>query len=796
MGPTEAKRRPSRSRPPAAGGGAGRWLPVAALALATLVLFRGVMLEGLTFVSPDATAPVGFVRVGERELARGVYPLWNPYLFCGMPSFASLAYNPWIYPPDWPLALVQKVLPLPDLTWLVLYYFLGGLGVFLLCREWGVERWGATLAGLAFLSVPNLVAVGAHGHGSQLVDSAYIPWMLWLAARFLHRGGIADLSWLALAGGFQFLRGHVQIGYYTWLAIGLYTAVEVLRPAAGSLGRRLGRAAGVAAAGALAAGLAAFLYLPVREYARYSIRGAAEGGGVPYDYATAWSLHPIEIATFLIPGFAGFGGHTYWGGMPFTDYPHYMGLAVLLLALAGLVGAARRGTAFFLAVLGLFALALSLGKNSLLYGFFFEWMPYFNKFRVPVMVLVLLQLAVAVAAGLGLSSLLAPPAGRAAGRDLRLTAGLGVAAVVFALGLLPDLWRDAYLGWVRGLRPDFPEANAKAAFDGAARDATRVGFFALVALGGAALARRRTIPVAAAATAVCLVTVADLWIVDHRILEPVLGPRVESRRESERDDIVTFLESRAGEGAFRIVPVQDFQSNRYAGFAIASLGGYHAAKPRLVQDYLDRGAHFAPLQSLLGGQGWREDAFWNVANVRYVVVPGTLPEGSPLVPVHQGSQVVFENPNALPRASLGTRYEVVPPADQLGRLLAADHDEHAVVLLERPPASPPGPESGTVRIVEYGLNTVRMETDAPNPTILRFADLYFPGWRATIDGAETEILRADHAFRAILVPAGRHRIEWRYESDALRAGLLLTAVAAAVAGLFGIAAWRRRKAPG
>ena len=89
-----------------------------------------------------------------------------------MPSFASLAYNPYIYPPDWPLALVTSVLPLPDMFWLVLYYFLGGLGLYLLCREWGAGRAAATLGGIAFLSMPNLVAVGAHGHGSQLVDSA------------------------------------------------------------------------------------------------------------------------------------------------------------------------------------------------------------------------------------------------------------------------------------------------------------------------------------------------------------------------------------------------------------------------------------------------------------------------------------------------------------------------------------------------------------------------------------------------------------------------------------------------
>ena len=82
--------------------------------MATIFLFRSVIFEGMTFLSPDSSAPLGFVKVGEATLyGEGVYPLWNPYVFSGMPSFASLAYNPLIYPPDWPLALVQKVLP-PD----------------------------------------------------------------------------------------------------------------------------------------------------------------------------------------------------------------------------------------------------------------------------------------------------------------------------------------------------------------------------------------------------------------------------------------------------------------------------------------------------------------------------------------------------------------------------------------------------------------------------------------------------------------------------------------------------------
>jgi hypothetical protein len=230
---------------------------------------------------------------------------------------------------------------------LLLYYFLGGLFFFLLAREWGARREGALLGAVAFVFAPNLVAVGSHGHGSQLVNSAYIPLLLWLTARWLRRGGLDHLGWLALAGGFQMLRGHAQIAFYTWLAVGLYVLVDLIadlpskpdpsgepKPA---IGVRLARAAGVAGAMGVAFAIAGFYNLPLRDYSHYSIRGGGADGGVGMDYATAWSLAGRELPTIVIPGAVGFGGPTYWGTMPFTDYPNaYVGM-ITVHRLAGLL---------------------------------------------------------------------------------------------------------------------------------------------------------------------------------------------------------------------------------------------------------------------------------------------------------------------------------------------------------------------------------------------------------------------------------------------------------------------------
>src|SRR5262249_34480955 len=144
------------------------------------------------------------------------------------------------------------------------------------------------------------------------------------------------------------------------------------------------------------------------------------------------------------------------------------------------------------------------------------------------------------------------------------------------------------------------------------------------------------------------------------LMAPVLGPASVAARDTERDDVVDYLTAEADSeaargGAFRVLPLQDFQSNRYSGFAIASLGGYHAAKPKLSQEYIVADAHLRPFRDLVAGKGWSRGGFLNAANVEYVLVPGALPPGAPMTLVHQGTQAVYRNLDALPRASLTTR---------------------------------------------------------------------------------------------------------------------------------------------
>jgi len=90
-------------------------------------------------------------------------------------------------------------------------------------------------------------------------------------------------------------------------------------------------------------------------------------------------------------------------------------------------------------------------------------------------------------------------------------------------------------------------------------------------------------------------------------------------------------------------------------------------------------------------------------------------------------------------------------------------------------------DSARATITDYRLNRVTIEVDTPAPAIVRLADLWYPDWVASVDGQRAPILKADYLLRAVAVPAGKHRVEFRFESKAVRTGLTLSIVGLAIA---------------
>lgn len=166
---------------------------------------------------------------------------------------------------------------------------------------------------------------------------------------------------------------------------------------------------------------------------------------------------------------------------------------------------------------------------------------------------------------------------------------------------------------------------------------------------------------------------------------------------------------------------------------------------------------------------------------------------------YAGDLALFETDRALPRARLLTRFAVEPSSERALRRLAEGEIavEREVLVEDRPELeiAPLDEALPAPRIVRSDATRVEIETQSPAPALLVLADLYYPGWAASVDGKPAEILRANSLFRAVAVPAGAHTVVFRFESPPYQRGCLV-ALAALVALPLCVLIGRRERANG
>jgi hypothetical protein len=540
----------------------------------------------------------------------------------------------------------------------------------------------------------------------------------------------------------------------------------------------------------------------------------------------------LELITLVVPGGLGFGGQTYWGTMPFTDYPNaYMGILTLFFAGFGLWVCRGRGMGVFVALF-LVSIIVALGSNTFVYELLYRFLPFWKKFRVPVMILVLAHLAGAAMMAMGLTALLGAAGEKPQRREpaakgdrgaakgdraakgarsaaagvgvvslLRTKAIAGVVALVLLLllaGPLRDWYKDLFVASPRiasylsagRLR----QQDAFALGDQAARRAhsdlaRNVALVTLATAAGVMLVRRR-LPAPLFLAGITVLVAVDLVPIGRQVLAPVTQPRAVLERVTRPDDATRFLEAQGPE-PFRIFPLEEFTSNRFATFGIASVGGYHAAKPAAYQQLMSA-AGIDTRRIFMSEHGLR---LLDWLGVRYLVTRQAIPESERFRLAHSGEWRVYENTGASPRAFLVGEAEVLPPGEPtLARLTHPDFDPLATALVDRDPGTLTGPgEVGRVDFLRYDLNGMELEVETAGAALLVLTEGYDPGWRAWVDDGEQEILRVDHAFRGVRIEPGRHRVRFAYVDARLRAGLALSIGAALViAALIGLGAWRAR----
>ncbi|MBN1889751.1 MAG: YfhO family protein [Thermoflexales bacterium] len=353
------------------------------LALTNLVIARG---DVLTYFYP-------YLDYAAEATRQGRLPLWNPYLFMGVPFLANSQAG-FFYPLNrllsW-LAVTRAV----SVT-IVLHAWLAGLGAYALARKsLRLGRAAAWTAGAAFAAGGCLAAQVEHVN--QLQGLAWLPWLVVCFDGWRDASSAPGLrrAWLGLVliVALQLLAGHTQTAFISLFGLGVYVVLSCpLRPWR-AWGRQL---AALAGAVLLGAGLAAAQLLPTFELTRWSIRSE----GLSWREAVSFSLKPSLLGRALLPGY---------GQALFPEYVAYLGLAGLALAAVGLAAAWRgRGVRpasrrlLALAVLAGLGLFFALGAYNPVYLLLVRFAPGFGLFRVPARWLACYAFGMASLAGAGL----------------------------------------------------------------------------------------------------------------------------------------------------------------------------------------------------------------------------------------------------------------------------------------------------------------------------------------------------------------------------------------------------------
>jgi hypothetical protein len=667
--------------------------------------------------------------LARQELHSGELPGWNPFAGAGDPVWASEQHGV-ASPFEWP----AMVLPFwQSLEWVAALKLLAAaVGMFLLLRRLGRSQPASVLGALAFaLSSPIIDWLG-HPHTNSYV---LLPWLFLTIDLVASEGRWRDVVLLAATTGACMAGGHapsaVMVAYIS-------AAWAVFRFATAPNPRRMALFAGGVVLGV---GLAAVAVLPAVELSQHA--GSAERNA-------RGSLQTLY--SFVVPDYWGRPDrvHTAASRVNYVERTGYFGTVPLILAAVGLaVRRPRRVQLFFIGLtLVSLAFAIKTPLSSLA-----SHLPLMSHVRLVRWVFGAAFGGAALAA-FGLDAICERrPSPRVVG-------------FVATLLLLPLL----VLSVRHGLADAADTASALAGTAAqpvadAVRTAAVVRWTLFGALAVAALVlvtRRKALGNAAAV----VVAAAGVELVAFSIgFQPAI-----SRARVDPPAVAPVAYARAHVGHERVGGGWVFGPNLAQRFGLRDARIYRSPPLRRRQD----------LWTALGGLGTDYALMSSSASrladlfaVKYVFVENSRSTASGHFRPVPGVPGLVENVGAFPRAWLAYRWRSARDAHRALSLVAGHRDLKAQPVIETPAhpdvAVPQAPDA--VRFERDGMQEVTLRLNARAPGQLILGDMFYPGWKAFVDGHQTPIHAANVAFRAVAVPRGRHTVRFRYQPAVLAVGL-------------------------
>ena len=727
-------------------------------------------------------------------------PYWTNSAFGGMPTY-QLGAN---YPNDFIGKLDDTLRFLPRPADYLLLYFLGFYALLLVFK---VNPLKAFFGALAFGFSTYLIIILGVGHNAKAHAIAYMPlvvagFILIFRKRYIH-GGILTMLAVAL----EINANHFQMTYYLLLFLMVFSIYFLYRLYEEKDLKSLPKIfITFAVAVVLAVGANATNLLATKEYADFSTRGKSEltinpdgtkkteNSALSKSYITEYSYGIGESFNLIAPRL--FGGSnaenvgndsklyefvvnqgaspseaedfvknvpTYWGNQPIVAAPAYIGAIVFFLAVLALFHDKRK-IKYAFAFGALFSLLLSWGKNfPALTDFFIDYVPMYDKFRAVSSIQVILELCVPVLAVMGLQSFFKKEENRTKSLLYTGATSLGIILILFfAKGFFnytspnDQYYIEAYGKEMGTLFVEALKADRASLY---MADLLRSGFFMLVGFGVLWFANKGKLSAKNAVLIIGVFMIGDLFFVDKNYVNAkdfVSAREVNEPFQASEADMQILQDTTH----YRVFEVAGNMSSARASYFHKSLGGYHAAKPRRIQELFDYQIAKNNKQVL------------DMLNVKYIIQSNDKGEQFPTI-----------NPDANGNAWFVSKIQYVNSADEEMKALDKLDTKNVAVFGQTKSEGSYSVASqilkntftkdslATIKLDLYKPNHLKYTSNNSNEGFAVFSEIYYPkGWKATIDGKEASIYRVDYTLRGLEIPKGKHTIEFKFEPEVVKTG--------------------------
>jgi hypothetical protein len=693
-------------------------------------------------------------------------PLWNPYIFSGMPFWAH--FESTIF---YPLGILFWVMA-PEKAYgytMFLHLVLSGMAMYLLARSFHFTLFGAFVASTVYLLNGFVMATLYDGQMFRIQSYLWIPVILFFLNRALRlkRSPFLHISLAGLFWGIQILAGAPQDAFYTFLAAMIFWLACLVF----SHERRKDIPFGLGSVFlffAIGLGVAAVQVVPAAEFVSVSVRAALDR----YELMTLGSYPPEGLITALLPHF--FGNYTqgsFWvSGTPWSIplYNLYVGVfSMVALLFLFFRRPEDKAIIVFSASLALFALVLALGKHTPLYKIV-VLIPGFGSLRAPSKILVLWAFAFSLLAGKGMDGLVHES------KAVLLRRGAYLVSLLIVLALLDCLFRlDP--SFVLKIFSPFVLDEAIPSKLTEARDIMASEFHRLTLLTGAVaflifLHIRNKLRMGLFAVLLCGILLLDLGYVNRgavrhsdELYEWAAGAKEKLGAALGHDDSVFRV------GSFP----SGFGANFEMYLGYQTVGGY---SPLCIHRYYEYINHYR-FYGQPAPQGWSVffyDLYGNRILMDLLNVKYEISHAEKSYALRQGY---------LPRAFWVPDCKILPREAILDHLRSPHFDPTRTVLLEKDdsppdPSATPAPSSqkthAQVNMIAYRPDRIVLETTSSESGFLFLSEVFYPGWKAYVDGKRQKILRGNYLFRTLELPSGTHRVTVVFEPASIKIGVAVT----------------------